>query len=70
MQPRVNIVAMSEKCTIDDLLEVFSGTKYSRIPIYRKNIDNIVGIVFSKDILAYLKSPHRISNTSQVSSEV
>ena len=45
------MMAMSEASSARDILRVAVTSKYSRIPIYRGDIDNIVGLVFSKDLL-------------------
>ena len=55
MRPRVAIKAVSEECTLTELLRVVMDTKYSRIPIYRDSVDNIVGVIFSKDLLDYVE---------------
>lgn len=51
MQPRVDMVALSVDSTAHQLLEAATQTKYSRLPIYRDDIDHIVGVVFAKDLL-------------------
>ena len=55
MQPRVDIVALPESATATQILEAAVRTKYSRIPVYRGDIDNIVGVVFSKDLLDFIR---------------
>ena len=55
MRPRVDIKAVSETCTLTELLRLVMDTKYSRIPIYRDSVDNIIGVVFSKDLLDYVE---------------
>lgn len=56
MQPRVDIVALPVEATAPDILRTAIETRYSRIPVYRGDIDHIVGIVFSKDLLLYIQS--------------
>lgn len=51
MTPRTDIVAVEEEATIKDVLEVFRKNHYSRIPVFREDIDHIVGFVHIKDIL-------------------
>jgi len=51
MTPRTDIVAVEEEATIKDVLEVFRKNRYSRIPVFREDIDHIVGFVHIKDIL-------------------
>jgi CBS domain containing-hemolysin-like protein len=45
------------------LLDTVLSTRYSRIPIYKGDIDKVTGIVFSKDLLAQLYSVHPTLNT-------
>lgn len=51
MTPRPDIVGIEADETIDDLRRLFQEQEYSRIPVYRDNLDNIVGFVFVKDLL-------------------
>lgn len=57
MQPRVEIVAVPETFTASELLKLAVVTKYSRIPVYRTDIDHIVGIIYSKDLLDFIRLP-------------
>jgi CBS domain containing-hemolysin-like protein len=57
MQPRVAIVALPEGASATEILKVAVSTKYSRIPIYRGDVDNIVGVVFTKDLLDFMNLP-------------
>jgi CBS domain containing-hemolysin-like protein len=52
MTPRPDIVAIRVDATLQALRELFREEQYSRIPVYRDNLDNIVGIVFVKDLVA------------------
>ena len=52
MTPRPDIIAVQADATLQDLREVFREQQYSRMPVYRENLDNIVGIVFVKDLVA------------------
>ncbi|HEY9857383.1 MAG TPA: hemolysin family protein, partial [Stenomitos sp.] len=51
LTPRVDIVAVSEDSTLPELLEVIAEEGYSRMPVYRESIDDIVGIVAARDVL-------------------
>jgi magnesium and cobalt exporter, CNNM family len=52
MTPRPDIIAIHADATLNDLRSLFREEQYSRIPVYRKDLDNIVGIVFVKDLVA------------------
>ena len=52
MTPRPDIVAIRADATLQDLRAMFREELYSRIPVFRDNLDNIIGIVFVKDLVA------------------
>lgn len=51
MVPRVDIVAVEKKDGLQEIIKEITQSGYSRIPIYKKNIDNIIGFVYAKDII-------------------
>lgn len=51
MLPRIDIHAIEETGTVEDAVNLFVESGHSRIPIYRGDIDNIVGILNAKDLL-------------------
>jgi CBS domain containing-hemolysin-like protein len=51
MTPRPDIVAIPSRATVAELRAVFREQEYSRVPVYTENLDNIVGIVYVKDLL-------------------
>ncbi len=51
MTPRPDIVAIPVDATIDQLRALFREQEYSRFPVYAENLDNIIGVVFMKDLL-------------------
>jgi len=53
MQPRLHIVAIEASATIAAARDLIIESKYSRIPVYRDQIDNIEGIVYVRDLLAF-----------------
>ena len=50
MQPRVRVVAIDDEMDVREVLDVFSDTGYSRLPVYHDSIDNIIGILHLKDV--------------------
>jgi magnesium and cobalt exporter, CNNM family len=52
MTPRPDIVAVRADATLQDLRTLFREQQYSRMPVYGENLDNIIGIVFVKDLVA------------------
>ena len=49
LTPRVDIVGVDEDSSKEEIAQVFTDTGYSRLPVYRDSLDNIVGIVHQKD---------------------
>lgn len=50
MTPRTDIVGVEITSTLVNILNIFIESGYSKLPVYDENLDNIKGIVFSKDI--------------------
>lgn len=55
MVPRTEIVAVPESSTIKEALELARKEGYSRIPVYDGSIDNVVGILYVKDMIAFVE---------------
>jgi len=79
MTPRPDVVAIPADATIEQLRALFREEEYSRIPVYKENLDNILGFVFVKDlilledptaidksILALLRPAHFVPETKPV----
>lgn len=54
MVPRIDIVAVDVTATVRDIAQLIVERGYSRIPVYRGSIDDIVGIAYAKDLLRAL----------------
>lgn len=50
MIQRMDVLAISKDATYDEILEAFNEKKFSRLPVYDDTIDNIVGIIYAKDL--------------------
>lgn len=55
MVPRNRIVALDITMTKDEIIELIIEEGFSRMPIYEGSIDNIIGIIYSKDIISLMK---------------
>lgn len=51
MIPRIDIQALEESTSIPDATELMLKTGYSRAPIFRESIDNVIGLIYVKDLL-------------------
>lgn len=51
MTPRPDIVAIAHDATVAEFRVLFAEEEYSRIPVYKDNLDNVLGFVFAKDLV-------------------
>lgn len=51
MIPRIDIEAIEVTTDLRDALDIFMRTGYSRLPVYEDNVDNIIGLLYAKDLL-------------------
>ncbi|HEX5164464.1 MAG TPA: hemolysin family protein [Thermomicrobiales bacterium] len=58
MVPRIDIIAIARDVLIAEAVDVAIQHGHSRIPVYGENIDNILGVVYAKDMLRYVNEPH------------
>jgi magnesium and cobalt exporter, CNNM family len=56
MVPRIGIRAVDVNDPIDEVLDVIVRAGHSRLPVYRENLDEIIGILYAKDLLPYLNA--------------
>lgn len=54
MKPRIDIFALSDDENYEFVLDKILKNGYSRNPVYHENIDNIIGVLYAKDLLAHL----------------
>ena len=57
---RTDVYAIDVTSNIEDILKELKEYKYSRIPVYEETIDDIVGVLFIKDLLAYMNTSKKI----------
>lgn len=62
MIPRVDMVCIEVNESIDEALKLIRETGFSRIPVYEGNRDNIVGILYAKDIIRHLNKKIKIKD--------
>ncbi len=64
--PRVDVYAVGDDWTMDEIREVFEKTGYSRLPVYNETIDNVLGLVHERDFYAgYIKGEKEIGHLVQ-----
>ena len=54
MIPRLDIVAVPEEATVSEVVAIIRRAGHSRVPVYRGAIDNIIGVVYAKDLLRFV----------------
>ncbi len=52
--PRADIIAVEERTSFPDLVRAFADAGHSRLPVYRGNLDQVIGMVHVKDVFARL----------------
>ena len=64
--PRVNVYAVEEEFSMDEIRDVFESTGYSRLPVYQGTIDNVIGLIHERDFYsAYIRGEKSIKNLVQ-----
>jgi CBS domain containing-hemolysin-like protein len=57
MIPRTEIIAIPATSTLEDISRQFDDSGYSRLPVYRESLDDIIGFIHSKDMVPFLLRP-------------
>jgi CBS domain containing-hemolysin-like protein len=57
MIPRTQIAAIPADSTLEDIAQAFQQNGYSRLPVYRESLDDISGVIHSKDVMPFLLRP-------------
>ena len=52
LTPRVDIVAVEDTDSMEEIAKIFAENGYSRLPVYHEDIDNIIGVIHEKDFHA------------------
>jgi len=52
MTPRTDVIAVEADANFEAILKIIKNAGHSRIPVYEENIDNIIGLIYAKDLLA------------------
>ena len=56
MVPRIDMIYLEEDATLQEALNVVIDFGYSRIPVIKDTIDNVIGILYAKDLLLYARN--------------
>ncbi|HEU5325868.1 MAG TPA: hemolysin family protein [Candidatus Limnocylindria bacterium] len=66
MVPRIGIRAINVDDSLDEVLDMIVRAGHSRLPVFEESLDNIVGILYAKDLLPYLKNNGRANGQIDV----
>jgi CBS domain containing-hemolysin-like protein len=66
MIPRTEIIAVSHTASPEEIAKVFRQFGYSRLPVYRDSLDDILGVIHSKDVMQYLLVKPRVFKLERV----
>ena len=58
MVPRIDMVTLESDATVDEAVDFALQGGFSRIPVYEESIDNIIGVLYTKDMLRQLREGH------------
>jgi putative hemolysin len=58
MIPRIDMVTLESDATVDEAVDLALQGGFSRIPVYEETIDNIIGVLYTKDMLKQLRDDH------------
>jgi gliding motility-associated protein GldE len=70
MCPRTNIVGLELQDSYKDMLSVVKRSGFSRYPVYEDDLDNIIGILYSKDLLEHLNVDTEFNWNSLIEKEI
>src|SRR3989440_5289512 len=58
MIPRIDMVTLEADATVDEAVDLALQAGFSRIPVYKESIDDIIGVLYTKDMLKQLREDH------------
>ncbi len=66
MTPRTDVTCVSTEASFGDVMRLISRSGYSRIPLYEDSLDRIVGVIYAKDLLAYVQNGNVTPNLADI----
>lgn len=67
MVPRTDVTMMHEDTTIEEAMEIIRQNRYSRIPVYGESVDDIEGVLYTRDLIQFLtKNPKNLVISEQL----
>ena len=66
MTPRTEVIAVDVKASLKEVQQIIASEGHSRIPVYEETLDNIVGILYAKDLLIHLAKGENDLNLREI----
>ncbi len=66
MRSRVDVTAVEKNLPFSEVLQIVTDSGYSRIPVYRENLDHVEGLLYIKDLLPYIDTQKEVEWTSLI----
>jgi len=66
MVPRIDVVAVGADMSLDQVLDTIIQAGFSRIPVYRENIDDVMGVIYAKDLLRRMRDNGLVGQASDL----
>ncbi len=66
MIPRIDMVTLESDATVDAAVDVALQGGFSRIPVYKESIDDVIGVLYTKDMLKQLREDHNALSISSL----
>ena len=70
MTPRVDIVAIPDNTSIKELHALINSSGHSRLPLYSNDLDNIIGVIYAKDLLPFIKDKQSIFSVNSIARKI
>ena len=70
MIPRASIVAISQDSSFQNIIDTIDKESHSRMPVFRKDLDDVLGMIHIKDIIKFSGSNHNDFNIKKIMREV
>jgi putative hemolysin len=66
MVPRMDMLSLDVGAPLDEIVEAVSSSGHSRIPVYEDTIDNVIGLLYAKDLLNYLHNQKKFTSLREL----
>lgn len=65
MVPRTEIVAVEADASLDEIIQIVTPTTFTKLPVFQEDLDQIVGVLYVRDLLRVITQPDHQENTAR-----